>query len=257
VKLIELNGQPVSDGKVPLVCSPLVAGTTDELLAEAERVIEKGPDILEWRVDFFRGIADTRAVRETAARLRKAAGGLPVLFTCRSQREGGEPTTLLEEDVVSLYESICRDKNVDFVDFELHSKPANLAAVRQVARECAVKLVVSYHNFQATPGRDVLVEKFLEAEREGGDVAKVAVMPRSMRDVLTLLESTLEASERIQIPLISMSMGPMGALTRMCGWAFGSALTFAVGANSSAPGQMPVADVRAGVALLQKAGLKA
>jgi 3-dehydroquinate dehydratase I len=255
VKLIELNGKPLNEGKVPLVCSPLVGGTTDELLAEADRVIATRPDMLEWRVDFFRGIADTRAVRDTAARLRKVAGGLPVLLTCRSKREGGERTTLLEEDVVSLYKSICRDKHVEFVDFELHSKPASLAAVRQVARDSGVKLVVSYHDFQNTPRREILVEKFLQAEREGADVAKVAVMPRNMRDVLTLLESTLEASERMQIPVISMSMGPMGALTRMCGWAFGSALTFAVGANSSAPGQMPVADVRAGVALLQKTGL--
>ena len=257
MKLIELNGKPLSDGKVPLVCCPLVARTADDLLAEADRVIGRRPDILEWRVDFFAAIADTQAVRATATRLRKLAGSLPVLFTCRSQREGGEPIALQEDGVVALYEAICRDKTVDFVDFELASQPAKLAAVRQFTRASGVQLVISYHNFQSTPERGALVEKFVQAQRQGGDIAKVAVMPRSMRDVLTLLDATLEASEKAQVPLISMSMGPLGALTRMCGWAFGSALTFAVGASSSAPGQMPVEDVRAGVALLQKAGLKA
>ena len=257
MKLIELNGKPLNDGKVPLVCCPLVARTADDLLAEADRVIGRRPDILEWRVDFFGDIADTQTVRATAARLRKLAGSLPVLFTCRSQREGGEPIALQEDGVVALYEAICGDKIVDFVDFELASQPANLAAVRQFARASGVQLVVSYHNFQSTPERGALVEKFVQAQRQGGDIAKVAVMPRSIRDVLTLLDATLEAGEKTQVPLISMSMGPLGALTRMCGWAFGSALTFAVGANSSAPGQMPVEDVRAGVALLQRAGLKA
>jgi 3-dehydroquinate dehydratase I len=256
LKRLEFSGRP-GEGRIPLICSPLVGRTPSELLAEAERVIARGPDVLEWRADFFESLADTALVRHTAERLRKAAGDLPVLFTCRSSEEGGEQMSLTEEDVVRLYESICADRHVDMVDLELRSKPGNLSTVKQAASDSGVKLVVSYHNFQATPDRQVLLEKFIEAERAGGDVAKVAVMPRNMRDVLTLLDATVEADGLTQIPLISMSMGPLGALTRMCGWAFGSVLTFAVGANSSAPGQMPVEDVRTAVALLRKSGLTA
>jgi len=84
-------------------------------------------------------------------------------------------------------------------------------------------------------------------------VAKVAVMPRSMEDVLTLLTATLQASQTLDIPVVSMSMGGLGSMTRLCGCAFGSAMTFAVGQGSSAPGQMPIEDVAAGLALLHKA----
>jgi 3-dehydroquinate dehydratase-1 len=49
-----------------------------------------------------------------------------------------------------------------------------------------------------------------------------------------------------------MAMGPLGAVTRAAGWLFGSALTFAVGASSSAPGQMPIEDVRAVIAALRR-----
>jgi 3-dehydroquinate dehydratase-1 len=49
-----------------------------------------------------------------------------------------------------------------------------------------------------------------------------------------------------------MSMGPFGSLTRLFGWAFGSALTFAVGASSSAPGQVPVEDLNTVLAILQR-----
>ena len=70
--------------------------------------------------------------------------------------------------------------------------------------------------------------------------------------MLTLLGATLSASQKLRIPLISMSMGPYGSLTRLFGWTFGSALTFAVGANSSAPGQVPIEDLNAVIAILQK-----
>jgi 3-dehydroquinate dehydratase type I len=92
---------------------------------------------------------------------------------------------------------------------------------------------------------DFPVQRFLEAERLGADVAKVAVMPRERGDVLTLLAATSQAEAKAGIPLISMSMGPLGAVTRMIGGVFGSALSFAVGEGSSAPGQMPIADLKA------------
>ena len=56
----------------------------------------------------------------------------------------------------------------------------------------------------------------------------------------------------LQIPIISMSMGPYGSLTRMFGFAFGSALTFAVGQSSSAPGQVPIEDLRVVLEIVQR-----
>jgi 3-dehydroquinate dehydratase-1 len=77
-------------------------------------------------------------------------------------------------------------------------------------------------------------------------------MPGDMADVLTLLNATLQSSQKLKIPLISMSMGPYGSITRLFGWAFGSALTFAVGAAGSAPGQLPIDDINSVLALVQK-----
>ena len=56
--------------------------------------------------------------------------------------------------------------------------------------------------------------------------------------LLTLLSATQGASQSLSIPLISMSMGPYGSLSRMVGFVYGSALTWAVGKSSSAPGQV-------------------
>jgi 3-dehydroquinate dehydratase-1 len=50
-----------------------------------------------------------------------------------------------------------------------------------------------------------------------------------------------------------MSMGPLGSVTRMIGGVFGSSLSFAVGEASSAPGQIPIADLHAVYAVIRRA----
>jgi 3-dehydroquinate dehydratase-1 len=83
-----------------------------------------------------------------------------------------------------------------------------------------------------------------------------AVLPKKP-DVLTLLGATYAASQLLPIPLISMSMGPYGSLSRMIGFVYGSALTWAVGKSSSAPGQVPIEDLRAVLATIRKTVLGA
>jgi 3-dehydroquinate dehydratase-1 len=250
---IVLNGRPLAGGQLPAVCAPLVAATDEALLAEAAAVAAKGPDLLEWRVDFFQGIADTPHVLRVALALRAAARGIPLLFTRRAQREGGQRIALDEEGVVALYRAVCAEGAADLLDFEMGNDPSHVAQVRAFTRDAGIPLVLSFHDFHGTPGTADLAARFAQARELGADVAKVAVMPASMQDVHRLLGATLEASRQLDIPVISMAMGPLGAVSRLCGGVFGSALTFAVGAAASAPGQMPIADVRAGLDVLRRA----
>jgi 3-dehydroquinate dehydratase-1 len=251
-KAIELHGKPVAGGKFPLICTPLVGRTRDEILNELQVVLAKKPDVLEWRVDFFEDIANTVQVISVASTLKAAAAGIPVLFTRRSIREGGEKIVLSEEKVIALYQAVCDSHLIDMIDFEMSNDPAHIALVREAAKANDIKLVLSFHNFSFTPGLETLGQRFLQAEQLGADVAKVAVMPRNLEDLLTLLSATLGASQKLRIPLISMSMGSYGSLTRLFGWTFGSALTFAVGARSSAPGQVSIEDLNTVLAILQK-----
>ena len=252
-KAIELKGAPSGSGRFPAICAPLVGRTREQLLAEVAVVAAKQPDILEWRVDFFEGIADAAEVVSLAGRIKQVAGGMGVLFTRRCAREGGEKIGIAEEKVVALYRAVCESGHVEFVDFEMGNDPAHLLAVREAARKHGVQLVLSFHDFTGTPPLELLKARFAQAQALGADIAKVAAMPANMDDVLTLLAATLQSSRDLRIPLVSMAMGRFGAVSRLCGWAFGSAVTFAVGQSSSAPGQMPIEDVEAGVALLQRA----
>ena len=58
--------------------------------------------MVEWRVDYFEGIADAAAVLDVAGSLRAAAGDLPIIFTRRSIAEGGEPIAMNPGDFVKI-----------------------------------------------------------------------------------------------------------------------------------------------------------
>lgn len=250
---LTVAGRPIAQGRLPAVCAPLVATDTASLLEEARRVAALQPDLLEWRVDFFRAIADTPAVLAAAHALREAVGQLPILFTRRSIREGGQPIPLDEPGVAELYEAVAASGTVQWLDWELSADAALRARVQAAARAAGLQVVMSCHDFARTPAPADMLATLQAMEAAGADVAKLAVMPQSMDDVHALLGVTLQAAQTLPVPVVTMAMGGLGAVTRLCGGVFGSALTFAVGSAASAPGQMPIADVRAALAVLQRA----
>jgi 3-dehydroquinate dehydratase-1 len=244
-KPISIRGMPA---RMPLVCAPLVGATRQAVLAEAATALAAKADIVEWRVDHFRDFQD---VLETGHALRRALSGLPLLFTRRSVAEGGKPVPITEKQVVELYGEVCAAGFADLVDYEIALPETT--TVRNAARRHGVGLVCSFHDFERTPPLAELVSHYRRAQELGGDVAKVSVMARGPQDALTLLAATLQASETLELPLIGVSMGPHGALSRMIGFAFGSALTFGVAAGASAPGQMPIGELRAAIEIARKA----
>jgi hypothetical protein len=74
----------------------------------------------------------------------------------------------------------------------------------------------------------------------GCDILKVAVMHHDTRDVITLLSATQRMyADYAHKPLVTMSMGRLGVVSRLCGQGFGSAITFGLVDKASAPGQIP------------------
>jgi 3-dehydroquinate dehydratase-1 len=232
---------------------PLVAADRQSLQAEAALAAAARPDIVEWRVDHFGAIGSTAAVLEAARDLRRALPGVPILFTRRSAAEGGQAVAISERAVIELYAEVCAAGCVDLVDYEMSNGAASVAAVRDASRRHGVALVCSYHNFEGTPALPQLAAEFDRAVALQGDVAKVAVMARIPDDAFTLLAATRAASQRLDLPLIGISMGPHGATSRVIGFTFGSALTFGAAAASSAPGQMPVGELRTAIETVRKA----
>lgn len=250
---IQVRGKPLGGGAMPIIITPLVGRTTEAILSEVAAIVPKQPDLLEWRIDFFSAIGDVTTVVETAEAIRGVAGGVPVLLTRRNVTEGGEKLAIDEAAVVEMYRVACQERCVEMIDYELSNTPTDVQKLRDVSISNDIAMIMSYHNFATTPDAATLDEKFALAEKLGADVAKVAVMPSSPQDVLALLAATDRARQAIKLPLISMSMGGIGSLSRMIGWLYGSAATFAVGKSSSAPGQIAIEDLRATLANIRKA----
>jgi 3-dehydroquinate dehydratase-1 len=252
-RLIEVRGKPLGNGALPIIITPLVGKTSAEILDEAAAIVPKKPDLIEWRIDFFQAIGDIPAVIDTALAIRRAAGGVPVLLTRRKASEGGQPLAIGEAAVTAMYAAACEAGCIELIDYELSNRPEDIAALRAASRAGGIGMIMSFHDFRGTPDAAALDSKFTAAGDLGADVAKVAVMPAGERDVLELLAATSRAREALDIPLISMSMGGVGSLSRLAGWVYGSAATFAVGKSSSAPGQIAIEDLRATLAILRRA----
>ena len=234
----------VLGGEVPWICLPLVAEDHTTLLQQAQDVLEYKPDALEWRVDKFASVRDSAAVLASLDALRQIIGDIPLIFTCRIIDEGGFQE-INADDRRSLNEAVIGSALADFIDTEISNGETIIGALKEACTVSGTKLILSYHNFDETPEEDFIVAKLRQAADMGADVAKAAFMPKDYGDVLTLLNATYTARTAfLQIPIITMSMGGEGGISRIAGGLFGSDLTFAIGQASSAPGQIHIGDIR-------------
>lgn len=240
----------VIGGPRPLICMPLVGDTKEKILEEVADLVVRRPDLLEWRVDAYDQAENIEICLSCLQEMREAIGNIPLIFTCRIDLEGGLQN-IPQEKRLELYSAAMESGNVDIVDVELCNEKDFVKAIRERAAASGVKLILSHHNFQETPSEQFIYAKLFEAQLAGADISKLAAMPKSYGDVLTLLSATNKArNEAVQVPIVTMSMGPEGAVSRLAGGLFGSDITFALGMQASAPGQIPIKDLRAGMSLL-------
>lgn len=183
------------------------------------------------------------------------AGGAPVLLTVRTVAEGGGAglddaaySDLLHRLIEGLAELGAARRPAALDVEQARGGTAGLVAR---AHGAGLDVVVSHHDFRATPADGVMLARLRAMADAGADVAKLAVMPRGPRDVARLLGVTARAGEELDVAVATMSMGPLGAVSRLSGAVFGSVLTFATaGGAPSAPGQLPIDRVRAVLDLL-------
>lgn len=202
-------------------------------------------DVVELRLDAL-SILDAPNVQNVLCAARAAIGqGIPLLATIRTKKEGGL-ADLTDAAYGELGTAICHSGLADLLDVEASTAPAVIAAIQQQARESGVKTVFSSHNFAETPPTETMVKTLTDMVRRGADIAKLAVMPHTPADTARLLEATAQAAQATgnDTPLITMSMGQQGMVSRICGAAFGSCAGFATAGVSSAPGQPAVPALR-------------
>lgn len=245
-------GEVVIGGPRPLVCIPLVGRKPSGVLSQANELAALKPDLIEWRIDALEGLGEKVDWLELLGEISTTCASIPLIFTCRSHLEGGFQELAPGVRQV-LIEKAMASGLVDIVDIEMCNKDAFIDEIRQTAKEFGTHLIFSHHNFTSTPSENFLVEQLVKAESLGADIGKVAVMPTCYSDVLTLLQASLRArSGPVSIPLVTISMGEPGVVSRVAGGLFGSDITFAAGSESSAPGQVAVRELRRSMELFYR-----
>lgn len=227
---------------IPKICLPIVGKTTEEICQQAQCFSNYHCDLAEWRIDWFDGVMELSQVKESARALRAVLPDIPILLTFRTKEEGGE-RSISTEDYIQLYRFAARNGLADALDVELFRGDEVVQTIVSCAHEQDIAVVVSNHNFTETPAQNEIVSRLQKAQALGGDILKIAVMPQTAQDVLTLLAATEEAHRTCTQPLITMSMGSLGAVSRISGEVFGSAVTFGAAGKASAPGQIAADDL--------------
>jgi 3-dehydroquinate dehydratase I len=227
----------------PLLCVPLVARDLAGLLDQARAVHTLAADVVEWRADSFEDLS-RESVQAAARELRTILSVEPIIFTLRAREEGGAAPIPADARSAVILDAVGTGL-VDLIDVELFNGPSFIGPLLEASRPGGVRVILSFHDFQRTPEDDVLQATVGEMARLGADIAKVACMPQDPGDVLRLLHATYRARLAFpSLPLITMSMGRLGLASRVAGFLFGSDMSFAVGRQASAPGQIPIAELR-------------
>ena len=242
-KPIQIKDVEIGSG-LPKVCVPLTSTTESLLCQEAEAAKAAQPDLVEWRADFYEDLFKEEKLTETLQKIAEILDPVPLLFTIRTSAEGGN-VGISVEDYAKINLAAAKSGYADLIDVEVFGAENEKIALIEKLHETDVKVIASTHDFEKTDAKDVLLERFLQMDKTGADILKMAAMPKDFDDTAAIMQVTHDVvNNHTEKPVISMSMGNIGSMSRIAGENFGSSVTFATVGAASAPGQFPIKDLR-------------
>lgn len=186
----------------PKIIVPLVGRTESEILEAAQQARDLDCDLIEWRIDFFEKVEEPSQVAALSHKVKEAIQK-PLLVTFRTKKEGGE-LELSDQAYFAIYGEVLENGCADLLDVELFMPEEPVQATIKLAHEKGVKIVMCNHDFDATPSQAEIVRRLSLMEEKNADICKIAVMPQSDQDVLTLLQATAEMKAKASRPLITI-----------------------------------------------------
>lgn len=227
----------------PGICLSITAKNKEDLYNQLELGILEEPDLIEIRIDQWVKCLLNK-LDETFKRIREIIHSTPLIATYRTLKEGGKGR--FEDNYLrDLYKILIMNKYIDVVDIEIFQGEKYLEKLMMLGKEYNKKIILSYHNFDETPSNDAIRDIFCKGISLDGDIIKIAVMPNSNGDVIRLLEISKEIFNEYNKPIIAISMGEYGKISRVIGGKYGSILTFvSLEKYVSAPGQLSIKDIK-------------
>ncbi len=127
---------------------------------------------------------------------------VPLIATCRLSEESQAPE-ILERALQA---------GAKYVDLEMEAPAAVGRRIREACQEYGTVLIRSYHNFDGTPSREVLLSLMERARSFGGEVVKMVTTATSKADADIVL-SLYDAAE--PGTLVAFAMGEEGRSSRL------------------------------------------
>ena len=234
---VKIRDMMIGEG-IPKICVPIMGMTRQEVLSEALTITKSPADMAEWRIDWYEGLPDHEDFLHTLAKLRRILQNMPLILTFRTAREGGRKA-VSPEDYAALNIMAARTGLADLIDVEAFTGDALVRRIIEEVHKAGAAVIASCHDFEKTPAKEEIISRLCRMQALDADIIKIAVMPKKAGDVLTLLSATEEmAAAYADRPLVTMSMGGSGMISRLCGEVFGSSITFGSLKQASAPGQI-------------------
>jgi len=170
---------------------------------------------------------------------------LPVILTIRRDVDGGffnsgegSRINLMAQGLA--YADADRRRNFAYLDIE---EDLNVPSLEEAARAFGTRIIRSYHKIKNSSVD--LLGKIRAMRHSEDEIIKLAVMPKTTRDVLDLLRAGKECKGQEKILI---AMGELGIYSRILAEQFGSFISYA-GAFSEpdvpvvAPGQVDIKDL--------------
>ena len=234
--------QPASTAVKTIV--PITAKTKEQALAQAQVIANTADaDLAEFRIDLLSFASDTKQVIALGHELKKILGNKPMIATIRTKNEGGQ-LEISDVDYAKTYQAYLKNPFMDWLDIEMFRDQKVVSEIVQKAHQKKVLIVMSNHDFQKTPSQDEIEKRLLTQDQMGADILKIAVMPKSKQDVFTLMNATLKVSQQTTKPLLTMSMGQLGTISRVATANMGGSYSFGMIGEASAPGQIDVTKLK-------------
>lgn len=240
VRTVKIRNVEIGAGRVKTIV-PITGTTADEAIAQARTIGASAlTDVVEFRIDFLDIALDAAKLAALGPKVASELKGKPLIVTFRTKAEGGNQA-IADADYGSLYETLLQARFADLIDVEMFRSEAVARRLVAATHSAGAFVVMSNHDFSGTPPAAELLARLRRQQELGADVLKLAMMPRSPGDVLELLRATWEmSSQYAERPMMTMSMGGTGVVSRFAGEIFGSAMSFGMIGRGSAPGQVEV-----------------
>lgn len=212
-----------------MICVSITEPEIDSMVRIANSV---GSDLVELRLDYLNDFSEIEKIKN----IRK-----PKISTCMPVWEGGKFKGSEEKRIEILLSAI---EFSNFVTIELRTKKSFRDRLIKKAKENGVKVIISYHDFNSTPKRKDILKILKKEKAAGADIAKIGFIPKNYADVLNTMYVLVE--NKLEIPIIAVSMGKLGRISRVLAPILGSYLTYASvkKGKESAEGQLTVKELR-------------